>query len=66
MDERWQGIPANWGLYIRVSDCDATVSRLQELGGSVKQVPFDAPNVGRMAVVADPQGAIFSVIRLNM
>jgi predicted enzyme related to lactoylglutathione lyase len=65
MDEQWQGIPAHWALYIRVDDCDKTVARIKELGGSVKHGPFDAANVGRMAVVADPQGAVFSIIRLT-
>ena len=66
MNEQWQGIPPHWGIYFQVQDCDATVARIQELGGSVKHGPFDAPSVGRIAVVADPQGAIFSVIKLNM
>lgn len=66
MNEMWQGIPSHWGIYFRVDDTDATVARVKELGGSVKHGPFDAPGVGRIAVVADPQGTIFSVIQLNM
>ena len=35
-----------------------------ELGGALCKEPFEIPNVGRMAVLADPQGAAFSVIKL--
>ena len=66
MDEMWQGIPSHWGIYFRVADCDVATVKVQDLGGVVKQGPFDAPGVGRIAVVADPQGAVFSLIRLDM
>ena len=66
MNEMWQGVPSHWGIYFRVADCDAAAARVKELGGSLKHGPFDAPGVGRIAIAADPQGAIFSVIKLNM
>ncbi|MGI8509497.1 MAG: VOC family protein [Gemmatimonadaceae bacterium] len=52
------GKPA-WIGYIGVSNVDAYVGRLQQLGGSVHRAAEDIPNVGRFAVVADPQGANF-------
>ena len=64
MDAQWEGIPAFWGIYFRVADCDGAVAQVKQLGGQVKHGPFDVPNVGPMAVCADPQGAMFSVIRL--
>ena len=64
MDDHWKGMPSAWGIYFIVTDCDAVVARLKELGGSVQFGPFDAPGVGRIAIVADPQGAGFSVIAL--
>jgi predicted enzyme related to lactoylglutathione lyase len=66
MDAQWEGIPSNWGIYFRVEDCDATAERVKELGGKVCHGPFDAPGVGRIAVLSDPQGAYFSVIKLTM
>jgi hypothetical protein len=66
MDPEWEGVPAHWGIYFSVADCEATVAQIQELGGSLKHGPLDIPGVGRMAVVADPQGAAFSVIKLMM
>jgi predicted enzyme related to lactoylglutathione lyase len=56
-------VPPHWLVYFSVADCDAAVSRAQELGGSVTMEPMEAPEVGRFAVVADPQGAQFAVIR---
>jgi uncharacterized protein len=51
--------PANWGVTFAVEDADATAARATELGGRVIMGPFDAPWV-RMAVIADPQGAVFT------
>lgn len=54
--------PAMWFTYIQVSDVDAAARRAVELGGKMLNEPFDAPNVGRMAVVQDPEGARFGLI----
>jgi uncharacterized protein len=51
--------PANWSVTFAVEDADATAARATELGGRVIMEPFDAPWV-RMAVIADPQGAVFT------
>jgi uncharacterized protein len=58
-----EGIPNVWNAYFAVDDADATAAKVTELGGSVVQEPFDTP-VGRIAVVRDPQGATFSIIKL--
>ena len=48
-------------LYFYVTDVDASTKKLQELGGAVHMRPMTVEKVGRMAVVADPQGASFSL-----
>lgn len=49
---------ANWSVTFAVEDADATTQKATELGGQVVAGPFDAPWV-RMAVISDPQGAVF-------
>lgn len=61
-----EGVPSFWMPYFAVEDCDAAVENVKTLGGAVHVPPMDIPNVGRFAVVTDPQGAWFSVIRLSM
>lgn len=55
-------VPSNWLSWFAVEDRDATVAKAQELGGSVMMSDMDMPGVGRMAVLADPQGAAFGVL----
>ena len=55
------GHPAHWTTYFGVSDTDATAAKATELGGRVVQQPWDTP-YGRMATLADDQGAVFSVM----
>jgi predicted enzyme related to lactoylglutathione lyase len=57
-------VPAHWNLYFAVTDTGATVARAVELGGSVTVPAADTP-FGRMAGLADDQGAPFSVIQLS-
>jgi predicted enzyme related to lactoylglutathione lyase len=56
-------VPPHWMIYFAVDDCDAAVAAAGQLGGSRVVGPFDIPP-GRFAVVRDPQGAHFAVIRL--
>jgi predicted enzyme related to lactoylglutathione lyase len=65
MDEQWQGIPSHWGIYFRVADCDATAEKAKQTGATIMHGPFSIPNVGRMAMMRDPQGAMFSIIQLQ-
>jgi predicted enzyme related to lactoylglutathione lyase len=55
--------PAGWGVSFAVDDCDASIAKCQELGGSLVVPPVDSP-VGRFATVADPNGAQLGVIKL--
>ncbi len=54
-------MPANWGSYLSVPDVDAAAKAATASGGAVLNGPMEIPNVGRMATLRDPQGAIFSV-----
>lgn len=57
-----QGVPPNWGAFIAVDSADATAKKAKELGGQVMMEPFDVMGtLGRMAVIQDPTGAVFSV-----
>jgi predicted enzyme related to lactoylglutathione lyase len=63
MNPPMEGVPPHWNIYFNVDDVDATVTRAVELGGSSVAPAFDVPGVGRMAMVADPQGASFWVMQ---
>jgi uncharacterized protein len=56
------GRPPSWGTYVTVEDVDATAHLVIELGGKVLVEPTTIPNVGRFALVQDPQGAVISAI----
>jgi len=56
-------IPSMWSPYVAVEDADATVATAGELGGSTILEPMDIPTVGRIAVLKDPVGAVFGVIK---
>jgi predicted enzyme related to lactoylglutathione lyase len=61
MTAEWHGIPPHWMVYFTVADTDAAADRVVDCGGSVRQGPFDSPH-GRIAVIADPGGAVLSII----
>jgi uncharacterized protein len=63
MPSPMEGMPAFWGVYFAVADCDATVEQATSMGATVLNGPMDIPDVGRMAALVDPQGAAFSVIK---
>jgi uncharacterized protein len=63
MPPQMPGIPPHWSIYFGAADVDASAARITELGGTVFVEPFDIP-VGRMAVAADPQGAMFNVFQM--
>jgi predicted enzyme related to lactoylglutathione lyase len=55
------GAPPAWLSYVTVEDADAVAARAAELGGEVMLPAFDVLDAGRMALVRDPQGAIFAL-----
>ncbi|MGF9692999.1 VOC family protein [Rhizobium sp. 0TCS1.26] len=56
-------VPPNWTGYVAVDDVDAMAELFAAEGGSVMQPAFDIPGIGRMAVVADPHGAVLCIMR---
>lgn len=58
---REMGVPTHWMAYIATPDVDATIKQAEALGATVRMPPMDIPTVGRFAVLADPQGASFSI-----
>jgi predicted enzyme related to lactoylglutathione lyase len=64
-DVKQMGVPSHWLPYFTVADTDNTVVRAKELGAQVHVPPTDIPGVGRFAVLADPQGAGFCILKLE-
>jgi predicted enzyme related to lactoylglutathione lyase len=60
---RSHGAHPIWLGYINVDDVDASVASIESSGGKVLLAAFDIPNIGRIAMVADPQGAPFYVMK---
>ena len=58
-------IPPHWLVYFAVDDCDAKVQQVTELGGRVMKPAENIPSVGRFAILNDPQGAAFAIIKLE-
>ena len=59
------GVPPHWLVYFAVDDCDATVKKAGELGAATIKPADDIPGIGRFAIMQDPQGAVFAVIKLE-
>ncbi len=55
------GTPPHWLIYVGTPNVDATAEHAQRLGARVVKAATDIPNVGRFAVLADPQGATFAL-----
>ncbi len=60
-DQREQGVPPYWHTLVNVESADAAAERSRDAGGEILAEPFDVLDAGRMAVVQDPAGAVFSV-----
>lgn len=52
--------PSHWMTYFGAGDADAVIARATAAGGTVNVEPWDSP-FGRMAVLSDPQGAVFMI-----
>jgi predicted enzyme related to lactoylglutathione lyase len=63
-----EGAPAQavWNTYIWVEDADEAATKAREAGGAVLSEPFDVMDAGRMAVLADPEGAVLCVWQAEM
>jgi predicted enzyme related to lactoylglutathione lyase len=55
------GTPPHWLVYFAADDVDATLAKVEELGGSKVAGPFEI-GMGKIAIVQDPQGAMFALV----
>jgi predicted enzyme related to lactoylglutathione lyase len=60
---RGHGAKPTWLGYVAVDDVDASVASIEQAGGKALMPAFDIPDIGRIALVADPQGVPFYVMR---
>jgi predicted enzyme related to lactoylglutathione lyase len=58
-----EGVPPNWSVCFQVDDCDATLEKAKEAGAEVQFGPVEIQGVGKFAVIKDPQGAHFTVLK---
>ena len=66
IDENWPAdVPSHWTSYIAVENADETAEKITANGGTIRVPPFDAPGVGRLSLVADPDGAAFAIIQFT-
>lgn len=56
-----EGMPTVWNTYVTVESANNAAAKAGELGATVIAEPFDVMDAGRMAVIADPTGAVFCV-----
>ncbi|MEV0457181.1 VOC family protein [Catellatospora methionotrophica] len=62
IDAAWGPMPSHWSVYFAVDDCDAAYDQALALGATMVMPPEDSP-AGRFAILKDPQGATFSIIK---
>jgi uncharacterized protein len=56
-----EGQPPAWSSYVSVEDAEATTAKVTEAGGTVIAEPMEVLDLGKMAVFADPTGAVFGI-----
>lgn len=57
-------VPPHWLAYFAVEDTDEIVKKAGELGATTIVPAMDIPDTGRFAIIEDPQGAVFGIIKL--
>ena len=60
-----QGVPPHWMSYVASANADETAEKAKAAGATVMNGPFDVYTLGRMAVIKDPTGAVFSIWQAN-
>jgi predicted enzyme related to lactoylglutathione lyase len=58
-----EGMPSFWGIYFQVADAAATVETARSRGAVILMEPMSMPEVGTMASIQDPHGAVFGVMQ---
>lgn len=64
-EQKMQGVPPNWMVYVLVTNADRATARAKQLGATVHSGPFDVMDAGRMSVIQDPAGAMFCIWQPN-
>lgn len=54
----FDGVPEHWMSYLSVDDIDGAVKKAAANGGKIHREPFDVPDVGRIAMIQEPGGAM--------
>ena len=62
-EHRKAGVPPHWMLYFLTSDCAATAQSATEMGAKALMPTQEVPHVGTMAILRDPQGAVFALFQ---
>jgi len=57
------GVPPHWLAYFLADDVDTTANKAKEMGAKLSLPPMSVEGVGRMSVIADPQGAVFAIFK---
>lgn len=65
-EARKAGAPSHWLGYISVPDTDGSLAQAKKYGAKALMGPMDLPEVGRIAVIADPQGAVLALFTPSM
>jgi predicted enzyme related to lactoylglutathione lyase len=60
---RWPGVHPHWQFYFRVADLEASLAKVQALGGLVVRPPARLPNGDLLVPCDDPQGAAFGLFQ---
>ena len=55
-------VPPHWFTYLAVNDLDAAISETTAQGGTIRRPPFEVPDIGRIAIIADPTGAALGLM----
>lgn len=64
-EARDRDVPPHWLAYVEVEDVDATAKKAEGLGATIIVQPRDIPDVGRFAILHDPQGATIAIYKRN-
>lgn len=64
IDPAWGDVPPHWAVYFMVADIQDAVEKAKSLGATVHLAPLAVEGVGSIACLADPQGAVFSLIQV--
>ncbi len=57
------GVPPHWLAYFMVDDVDVTANKAKEMGAKLFMPPMTMEGVGRLSIMADPQGAVFAIFK---